>query len=172
MSERLVPAPLSMVFSIATLDDERFSREYQSLSGVDDDPIGQWLKLAKAKGDTQETDKVLLQLMIEMHRKIDQLEGIIKNEKPKRISLSAQAEVARIGFEIFELDSDVFEAGTIYYARINMPVYPQREVAIFFEAVNGRRGTIKRIHDRDQSEWNAYVTARERIMIREMKGQS
>jgi hypothetical protein len=172
MSVRLVPAPISIVFSEATLDDERFVREYQSLSGADDDPIGQWLKLAKAKGDTQETDKVLLQLMIEMHRKIDQLEKIIKNEVPQRILLNHETMVEKIGFEVFELKEAMFVPGQIYYGRLNMPVYPQREVAVFFEALDGKQGKIVRIHERDQSEWNAYVTARERVMIREMKGRS
>ena len=170
MSTRLVSAPLSIEFSEATLEDEHFEREYQHLSGVDDDPIGQWLKLAKAKGDTQETDKVLLQIMVEMHRKIDALEKLIKNEVTKRTSLNTQAAINSIGFDTFELDKNLFDEGKVYYARISMPVYPQRDVAIFVDAIAPNRGKIKRIHDRDQVEWNSYVTARERIMIREMKG--
>lgn len=169
---RLIPAPISIVFSQSSLEDNPFEREYQALSGVDDDPIGQWLKLARAKGDTQETDKVLLQLMIEMHRKIDHLEKLIKHETPQRVSLAEETMIKSIGFDIFELEDDVLAVGQLYYGRLNMPVYPQREVAIFFEAINSHQGQIRRIHDRDQIEWNAYVTARERIMIREMKGLS
>ena len=172
MTTRLIPAPISIVFSEATLDDEAFGREYQSLSGADDDPIGQWLKLAKAKGDTQETDKVLLQLMIEMHRKIDHLENLIKDEAPQRVSLAHESMIEQIGFEVFELKEPLFETEKTYYGRLNIPVYPQREVAVFFEAINGRQGKIIRIHERDQTEWNAYVTARERVMIREIKGRS
>ena len=44
---RLIPAPISISFSQSTLDDEHYEREYQALSGVDDDPIGQWLKQVK-----------------------------------------------------------------------------------------------------------------------------
>lgn len=172
MSIRLVPAPISIQFSQEDQDREAFEREYHSLSGADDDPIGQWLKLAKAKGDTQETDKVLLQLMIEMHRKIDQLERLIKNEAPQRIALTTDTMVEQIGFEVFELKEPILEAGTTYYGRLNMPVYPQREVAVFFEGIDNKQGKIIRIHERDQIEWNAYVTARERVMIREMKGRS
>ena len=171
MSEtRLIPAPLSITFSSATLDDTHFEREYQALSGVDDDPIGQWLKLAKAKGETQETDKVLLQLMIEMHRKIDHLESLIKDETPQRVSLTDETMVESIGFDTFKLEKDLFQAGDTYYGRLSLPVYPKRDVAIFFQALDSKQGKIQRIHERDQIEWNAYVTARERIMIREMKG--
>ncbi len=172
MSVRLIPAPISVTFSQENEDKEGFEREYHSLSGADDDPIGQWLKLAKAKGDTQETDKVLLQLMIEMHRKIDHLERLIKDEAPERLALKSDTMIAQIGFEMFELQEPMFIKGTIYYGRLNMPVYPQREVAVFFEALDEKQGKIIRIHERDQIEWNAYVTARERVMIREMKGRS
>jgi len=169
---RLIPAPISIVFSQSTLEDEHYEREYQALSGVDDDPIGQWLKQAKSKGDTQETDKVVLQLLVELHRKIDNLEKFIKNEIPERLSLSNENMVKSIGFEVFELEDNAFVEGETYYGRLSMPVYPQRDVAVFFEAISSKQGKISRIHERDKIEWNGYVTARERIMIREMKGLS
>jgi len=82
---RLVPAPISIVFSEADLNKKAYEREYQQLSESDDDPISQWLKLAKARGETAESDPVLLNLMIELHRKIDALEMFLKNETPKSI---------------------------------------------------------------------------------------
>ncbi len=172
MSLRLVPAPISILFSEVAQTDELFEREYQLLSGADDDAIGQWLKLAKAKGDTQETDKVLLQLMVEMHRKIDKLEQLIKNEKPKRVDLDQDEHINAIGFEHFQLDRPMMQSGSRYYGRMEMPVYPQRDVAIFFEALSPTEAKIMRMHERDITEWNAYVTARERIMIRDLKGRS
>ncbi|CAI6152915.1 MAG: hypothetical protein SPLUMA2_SPLUMAMAG2_00315 [uncultured Sulfurimonas sp.] len=70
----LVQAPISICFSEAALDKVVYEREYQQLSESDEDPISQWLKLAKAKGDTRETDPILLELVVELHRKIDSLE--------------------------------------------------------------------------------------------------
>ena len=78
MSIRLIPAPLDLMFSPCE-ENEAYEREYQQLSGADDDAIGQWLKIAKARGDTQETDSVLLQLIVELHRKIDNLERLINS---------------------------------------------------------------------------------------------
>jgi hypothetical protein len=46
---RLVSAPISLLFSEASLDAQAYEREYQQLSESDDDPISQWLKLAKAR---------------------------------------------------------------------------------------------------------------------------
>lgn len=165
---RLVQAPISIVYDIAS--DEMYEREYHTLSEADDDAIGQWLKLAKARGETSESDPISLKLLIELHRKIDNLERLIKNETPSRVSLSSQAEIESIGFGYFKLADDVLDASTRYYGRITMPTYPQREIGVFFVAVDSSLAKLEKIHDRDEKEWGAYVTARERVMIRELKG--
>lgn len=169
MSIRLVPAPISVVFSPAAEDEEAFLREYHKLSQTDDDPIAQWLKLAKARGETAQSDPVLLNLMVELHRKIDDLEKLIKNEEPVRIELAQSADIESIGFQHFKLTSDLLAAGTEYYGRIDMPVYPKRDVGVYFRALDSNIAEITKMHERDEKEWNTYLTARERVLIREMK---
>ena len=166
---RLVPAPISLAFSQASISKELFEREYQQLSESDDDPISQWLKLAKARGDTADSDPILLNLMVELHRKIDALEMFIKNETPKRVSLTSAAEIKAIGFEHFELKDGLLEEGEIYYGRVAMPVHPKRDIGVFFKALSSSLVNIIKIHDRDEKEWAAYMTARERILIRELR---
>ena len=170
MSEpRLVPAPISIQFSEASLDKEAYEREYQQLSESDDDPISQWLKLAKARGETAESDPVILNLVVELHRKIDALEAFLKNETPKRVSLTEEAEIESIGFEHFKLKEPILEVGKVYYGRVAMPVHPKRDIGIFFKALSPQLAEIIKIHDRDEKEWAAYMTARERILIREAR---
>ena len=170
MSEpRLVSAPISLCFSEASVNKDAYEREYQQLSESDEDPISQWLKLAKAKGDTRETDPVLLQLVVELHRKIDALEMFLKDEVPKRISLTSSAKIDSVGFEYFKLENTLFEVDKIYYGRIEMPVYPKRDVGVFFKAVDEKLAKIIKMHDRDEKEWGGYMTARERVLIREAK---
>jgi hypothetical protein len=169
MSTRLVSAPIAISFDNLKLNKEEFEREYHKLSESDDDPIGQWLKMAKARGETADSDPVLLKLMVELHRKIDNLERLVKNEKPKRIELSKHVIIESIGFENFKLKSKVLEIGELYYGRIEMPVHPKRDVGIFFRAEDNDLAKIVKMHDRDIKEWSAYVVARERVMIREMK---
>ena len=166
---RLVPAPIHLYFSEAHINKEAYEREYQQLSESDDDPISQWLKLAKAKGDTRDTDPVLLQLVVELHRKIDSLEMFLKDEVPQRISLVNEGRIESIGFEHFKVEESLFEVGAVYYGRIEMPVYPKRDVGVFFEALSETLVKFLRIHDRDEKEWGAYMTARERVLIRESK---
>ena len=169
MSIRLVKAPISLVFSKATIDEEAFLKEYQQLSESDDDPINHWLKLARAKGDTADTDPVLLNLIIELHRKIDGLEMFLKDEVPKRISLVSEVQIDSIGYEHFHLEESIFEVGKVYYGRIEMPVYPKRDVGVFFKAETLTLAKFLKIHDRDEKEWSAYMTARERVLIRETR---
>lgn len=172
MAAHRIPAPLTLYYDLVSLKPEAFEREYQLLSGVDDDAIGQWLKLAKAKGDTQDTDKVLLQLLVELHRKVDTLEMLIKDEVPQREALTQHSDIEAISFEGFTLKGEAFEPDATYYGRITLPVYPQRDVGIFFKATDSRSAQFTKMHERDITDWNGYVTARERIMIREMKGLS
>ena len=169
MSPRLVPAPISICFSEADLEREIYEREYQQLSESDGDPISQWLKLAKARGETSESDPVILNLVVELHRKIDALEMFLKNETPQRVSLIHESEIDSIGFEYFNLKAEVLETGKEYYGRIAMPVHPKRDVGLFFKAQSPTLAKFIKIHDRDEKEWASYLTARERILIREAK---
>jgi len=169
MSVRLVPAPISLVFSVKTTDEEAYLREYHQLSETDDDPISQWLKLAKARGETRDSDPVLLNLIIELHRKIDALEMFLKDTEPKRLSLTSAVEIESIGFEHFKLSEDILEEGQLYYGRIFMPVHPKRDIAVYFTAVDSTLASISKMHERDEKEWAGYMTARERVLIREAK---
>jgi len=169
MSPRLVPAPISLRFSERSLDPENFEREFQQLSDSDENPINQWLKLAKARGETADTDPVLLNLIVELHNKIDSLEMFLKNEEPKRISLTQEVHIESIGFEHFNLKEDALDIGVEYYGRVEMPVHPKRDVAIFFVAESKTLCKIIKIHEHDEKEWGSYLTARERILIRAAK---
>jgi len=169
MNIRLVPAPISLVYNEAQLNKEAYLKEFQQLSESDNDPISQWLKLAKGRGDTSETDPILLNLMVELHRKIDALEMFLKDEQPKRVSLTSEANIDSIGFEHLNLDEEVLQEGVTYYGRVEMPVHPKRDIPIFFKAQNKTLAKIIKIHERDEKEWNSYLTSRERVLIREAK---
>lgn len=169
MEPRLVPAPIDIAFSELSINEELFEREYHQLGESDDNAINQWLKLAKARGETSETDPVILNLLVELHRKVDALEMLIKDETPDRVSLLHEANIESIGFEHFKLKQAILEADKKYYGRVEMPVHPKRDVGVFFTALSEDLVQIDRIHERDEKEWNAYMTARERVLIREAR---
>nr|WP_314179350.1 hypothetical protein [uncultured Campylobacter sp.] len=166
---RLVPANLDIVFEETSEREREFLREFDKLSGNEDDPLGAWIKRAKAKGDTKESDQVILTLLVELHRKFDELNAYIKNEKFVKLELAQSSMLDGINFENFRIKEAKFKSGESYYGRIFMPIFPKRDVAIFFEALDEKTAKITRINESDESDYNGYVTARERAMIRELK---
>jgi len=166
----LVQAPLTITFEDIQLREREFEREFGTRSETDDDAIGQWLRSAKAKGDTSDSDPVVLHMIVELYRKMDRLEHLILGNGPARIALEHQGEIERIGLEHFELSEPLLEISRNYYGRLDLPVHPRREISLYFEAVTPTLGKIIRIHSRDESEWGVYMRARERMMIRHLKG--
>lgn len=173
MDVRFVPTSLNIHLEpMGHIGDEEFKKEYKVLSDFEEDAVGQWLKLARARGETTDSDEVLLKLLVELHKKVDVLTSIIKNEERQLLELKINGKICEIGFEHIKLEDDLLEEAKEYYARIEMPVFPKREMPMFLRTIDKKNAEIILMHQKDQKDWNAYVTARERIMIREMKAKS
>lgn len=168
---RLVRAPLDMQYEIIKSDESRYLREFEKLSQIEEDPVGQWLKLAKARGETSESDGVLLTLLVELHRKVDALSAYVRNEIPERLELASFGMIDAIGFEHVQLEKEGFIPGKRYYARVDMPVFPKREIPLFLKAQSAILAQIEKMHEGDRKDWDAYMMARERIMIRQHKAE-
>lgn len=166
MSVRLIKAILLFEF-----EEElpKFKEEFDILGSESDDPIGQYIKTAKARGETGETDKVLLELLIALHRKVDELSAFVKNEKKEYLPLASISEITEIGFDHFKLKEPIFSQGENYYGRIDLPVFPTRKVPVYFKAVSDDLAEIVLMHDRDIKDYNSFLMARERAIIRELK---
>ena len=164
---RLIKAYINFEFD--EYNDE-FQKEFDTLGAESDDPIGQYIKLAKARGETRDTDPVLLELLIALHRKIDELTAFIKNETKELLPLKHKSEIEAVGFEYFAIKEPLFE-NKKYYGRMDLPVFPQRKVPVIFEGMDKKTAKILYMHERDIKDYNAFITARERAIIREMKGR-
>lgn len=167
---RFIKAPLEIDFE--EIKEERYEevkKEYDKLSELEDDSVGQWLKMAKARGETQESDRVFLTLLVDLHRKVDELTRLVKHEEKVLLELEKGAQIESIGYEHFKLEKPMLEKDKKYYGRISIPVFPKRDIPVFFIAQDDHIAKLELIHERDAKDWNAYITARERIMIREMK---
>jgi hypothetical protein len=167
---RYVNAYFNIVFSEQNSQNiEKYKKEFDILGLSDEDAVGEWLKLAKARGETGESDQVLLRLLVELHRKIDSLSAYVKGEQVEHISLENTSDVSGIGYGYFRVEKDFFEQDKEYYARVQMPIFPKREIPLFFQAISANEAKILLLHERDEKDWNAYLVARERAMIRELK---
>jgi hypothetical protein len=167
---RLIQSSIHLSFSKSLeLNSDIFRDEYRKMAEVDDDPVGTWLKMATARGDTRDSDKVLLTLITELHRKLNDISDKLDKRDKSRVKLEENADIDSIGFGYFRLEKPCLKIGTKYYGRIDMPTFPQREVPLYFEAQDERLAKILIMHDRDVKDWDAYVASRERVMIREAK---
>jgi hypothetical protein len=169
MNIRLIPAPLFIEFEEDN-DNQEFKDEYAKLGAEIDDPVGQYIKMAKARGETRDTDKVVMELVVALHRKVDELTKLIKNEEKELIELKHTAKITHIGFEHFKIKEKLFTPNQKYYGRLNIAFFPQREVPLYFIAIDEQTAEILIMHDRDIKDYNAFITARERAIIREQKG--
>ena len=88
---RLVDTSLKMVFEEGTSEDENFRREFMSLLMLHDDPLSVWLKSDKIRKESEDTDKILLTLIAELHRKVDILSLRLTTEGPLYLPLRYQA---------------------------------------------------------------------------------
>jgi len=163
---RFVPAYVDLEFDEY---NEKYKEEFDKLGSESEDPIGQFIKLKKARGETKETDPVLLELLVALHRKVDELTSLVKNEKKELLPLKYKTQTKGIGFEYFQIKDNLFKKGQKYYGRIKLPVFPEREVPIIFEGYSENIAKILHLHERDEKDYNSFITARERAIIREMK---
>ena len=166
---RFVVAPLVVLLEKVGEKEDDFSKEYNSLSEFEEDAVGQWLKTAKSRGETGDSDQVLLSLIVELHKKVDMLTSIIKNEEKTLLSLELKNMISHIGFEHIMIEEDLLEVGEKYYVRVEMPVFPKREIPLFVKALSSTVAKITNIHEKDERDWSTYMAARERVMIREAK---
>mgnify|MGYP003598782472 FL=1 len=168
---RLVETSLNIVFSKGNSDDKAYKQEFMSLLMLYDDPLSLWLNSDKIRKQSQESDQVLLTLVAELHRKIDTLSMQLNNKNASHLQLEKKERINAIGFEYFGFEEACLVQGWTYYGRIDMPVFPRREVALFFEALSPYVAKITLMHEDDKKDWGAYMVACERAMIRRMKGR-
>lgn len=169
MSVRLVDASINISFSKINDDRDKFVAEHREISHKMEDSLNQWLRIARAKGEVANTDPILMSLIVELHKKVDALESMLKNDKPKRLSLENEAIIESIGFEHLKLSDELLQEGVEYYGRVELPVYPKRDIALFFRALDKSLAKITKMYDRDEKDWGAYLTSRERLLIREAR---
>lgn len=169
IKSRLIETSLKIHFSPTKGSAELFLQEFNQLTQSDEDPIGEWLRLTKAKKGNLEADNlIILELLVEVYRKIESLEQRINGGVKDYIPLENTDKVCTIGHGCFALkDSNLLE-NTLYYGRVELPTFPTRIVPVYF-TYHSNLAWIDRIHARDEMEWDSYVASKERALIRSLK---
>lgn len=170
---RIINAPLQIAYNaLDSANESLFKAEFDRLSENNDDPISAWIRTTRARGKVIDENEPILQLLIELHRKIDALSAQINNESKSYVALESTAVLKSIGHNLLIFSEDLLEVGVKYYARLDIAVFPTRKIPLFFNALDSKTAEIYLMHGRDEVDFDSYITARERSIIRERKKQS
>ncbi|RDU56642.1 hypothetical protein [Helicobacter sp. MIT 99-5507] len=169
LATRLVKAPLKIEFSKIDNNYDTFKMEFDLLSQNNDDPIGLWLKNIRARGKVVDENEPLLQLLVELHRKIDILNARLSNETKEYIKLDSSHNLDSVGHNILVFRDDCLDIGEHYYSRLDIAVFPIRKMPIFFESFTKNQAKIILMHSRDIIDFDGYIASKERANIREEK---
>lgn len=168
---RIISAPLKIDFGKVGADESLFKAEFDRLSENNDDPISAWIRNIRSRGRVVDESEPILQLLIELHRKIDSLSAQINNESKSYLTLESTAVLQSIGHNVLIFGEDLLEVGAKYYARLDIAVFPVRKIPLFFNALDTKNAEICLMHGRDEVDFDSYIAARERSIIRENKAK-
>lgn len=169
IKSRLINTALKIEFDKTHTNAESYALEFNKLTQSDEDPIGEWLRLMRAKkGNLEGENLVILELLVEIYRKIESLEARIDGSTKDYVPLAEKATINTIGHGCFALLDIKLMENTLYYGRIELPTFPTRIVPVYFVYHSGL-AWIEQIHARDEIEWDSYVAGKERALIRSLK---
>ena len=169
IKSRLIETSLKIEFDKVQNNPEIFAKEFTKLTQSDEDPIGEWLRLTKAKKGGLEGDSIIiLELLVEIYRKIESLEKTLGSIKKEYTILAQKGEITTIGHGCFIMKNTSLEENTLYYGRIELPTFPTRIIPVYF-IYRSELAWVEQIHGRDESEWDSYVASKERALIRTLK---
>jgi hypothetical protein len=86
--------------------------------------------------------------------------------------LQYKSNILEIGFEYFKIEDNFLQRDVKYYGRMHLPVFPLRLVPVIFKGFEKNLAKIEFMHERDEKDYNAYIMARERAIIRQMKAKN
>lgn len=165
----LIKTALKIEFGEIGDREELFAKEFESFSETDSDPLSQWLKRAKARSGTEDMDQITMHLLVQLHKKVDELTKLVKNEHDVFLGLNFCEYIDGCWYTDIMIESGLFVPQRAYYARINMPIFPQRIVPLYLEGVDAKTAKIVKMHERDRHDWDAYLITKEREQIMDMR---
>ncbi|WP_243546348.1 hypothetical protein [Helicobacter cinaedi] len=166
---RIVPCEIEVAFAKAEENLEAYRKEFIALSQHRYGSITQWLNKNKSKNRLEDTDEVLLELLVELYQKVENIEQILLNKSFAYVSLSGEGIANFVGHSVLCMPENVFEKGQEYYLRIFLNAFPKRYVGIFAKAIDERIVVFTQIHQSDVVDFDSFVVQMERLMILDSK---
>lgn len=142
---------------------QEFEREFESFSATDSNPIDDFIQKLKAKDGKNAPDAITITLLAELHRKIDSLTKIVKNETKELLKLKNEQVLDFAWFDTIKLNG--LKSGSVYYARIYLPLFRSRPIPFFCEAIDEESVKITTIWPDDKADFDSYLASKDREEI-------
>lgn len=165
-------APCELEVSFEKLDSEnksKYEKEFTSLAQQRQSAINQWLMRAKSRNRLQETDEVLLEILVELYQKVESIEQMLQNKTRQYVELDSEGVANYVGHNVLCMSKDCFKERENYYMRVFLPVFPERYIGMFAQAIHPRVVRIENLHHNDMSDFDSFVAEMERLMILDSK---
>lgn len=170
---RVAPCDLEVAYARLDPSDthraECFEREFQTLAKERLGSVHEWLNRNRSKNRLEDTDEVLLELLVELYKKVEHIEQILQNKTRTFENLDSQGRANSIGHGVLCFALPCLQVGEEYYLRVFLPLFPPRYVGVFARAVSEDIVRLERIHKADITDFDSYVVECERAMIRGSK---
>lgn len=138
-------------------------REFHQLNQIEESGLDKWLKLAK--GREYDGDEVMLDLMIEIYKKLDRLEAKFFQKEGGLLHLSQKIQTHHIGHGILCFDQELKKGG-LYYGRIDLPIFPSKMIPFYAEMLTDQIAQIIKMGVSHTRSYDSYVVECERMEIR------
>lgn len=140
--------------------------EFSQLNQIEELGIEKWIKATKDKDD--EENPIVLELLLEIYKKLEKIERRIffNDEGLLKLPITAQTHYIGHGVLCFQEDLTI---GSIYYARIDLPIFPSKLIPFYAQMVSANIAKIVKMGATHTKSYDNYVAECERIEIREKR---
>lgn len=172
--DRFMVENLRLISASAKVDYELVSDEnkarfenifYSSHNGLDE-----WLSLARAKEEGENTDPLTLKILIEVLRKLENIENLLES-KGQEYGFKNSANAISLGYEGFGFNESCLSSGQLYFAKVRVQGFIKKHIALYFIALDEKTARITRISKSDEKEWAQNVARAEMNAIRANKSK-
>lgn len=150
-----------------------YEGEFFSLATFSDTPMLKWIKTMHSKSSLSEENMIIVEILTEMYKKLERLERILTHQDQNLLPLANEARLGFVGHDALCLDEGQsfgdFAQHSKIYARVFVPLFPERIVGIFAKVLHPQIAQIEHIHIKNRTYFDTFVADCERSMILDTK---
>lgn len=164
---RLINASAQVSYELVS---EQNKARFESIFASLNNGLDEWLSLARAKDEGENTDPLTLKLLIEVLRKLENIENLLQSKAQRQnLDLANSNLAVSLGYEGFAFDEACLKSGELYFAKVLIQGFVKKHIGLYFIALDDKTAKITRLSKSDEKEWAQNVARAELSAIRASK---